>query len=103
MVRRRISIFILFLFLLVIITGCSRKPVDSAEEKEPIPVRVDCVVKQDLVEYRFFSGMVEAAGQVQVTAKMAGRVKEVLVKAGDRVKAGQVLVKLEGQDIEAQV
>ncbi|MCG0276637.1 MAG: efflux RND transporter periplasmic adaptor subunit [Thermosediminibacteraceae bacterium] len=101
--RRLISIFILFLFFMVIITGCSRKPADSAEEKEPIPVRVERVATQDLVEYRFFSGTVEAAGQVQITAKMAGRVKEVLVKAGDRVKAGQVLVKLEGQEVESQV
>ena len=48
------------------------------------------------------SGSIEAT-QIDVTPKVAGRVSKLLVKEGDRVKAGQVLAELEPQEASAQV
>jgi multidrug resistance efflux pump len=48
-----------------------------------------------------WSGTVEAR-DIQVGSRVGGRVKEVLVREGERVKAGQPLVVLEPGDLEAQ-
>ncbi len=48
-----------------------------------------------------WSGTVEAR-TVEVGSRAGGRVKEVLVKEGDRVKAGDRLIVLEPGDLEAQ-
>jgi len=48
-----------------------------------------------------WSGTVEAR-TVQVGSRVGGRVKEVLVREGDSVKAGQALVLLEAGDLPAQ-
>src|SRR5262245_45239995 len=40
--------------------------------------------------------------EVQLAARVPGRVKEVLVTEADAVKAGQVLVRLEVPELEAQ-
>ena len=48
------------------------------------------------------SGTIEAT-QVQIAAKIAGRVREVAVDAGDAVRAGQVVVRLEAAELDAQV
>ena len=53
---------------------------------------------KDPVEW---SGTVEAR-TVSVGSRVGGRVKEVLVREGDRVKAGQALVVLEPGDLQAQ-
>jgi multidrug resistance efflux pump len=48
------------------------------------------------------SGVVEAV-EVAVSAELGGRVAEVLVEEGDPVDAGQVLLRLDGQSLEAQL
>jgi membrane fusion protein YbhG len=48
------------------------------------------------------SGSIEAT-QVDVTPKVAGRVIKLLVKEGDRVRAGQILAELEPKEASAQV
>ncbi|MBP7868463.1 MAG: HlyD family secretion protein [Firmicutes bacterium] len=46
--------------------------------------------------------LIEAA-VVQVAPKVGGRISQVLVDTGDRVKQGQVLARLETEDLEASV
>ncbi len=47
-------------------------------------------------------GSVEAVRQTLVASQVAGAVVELLVKAGDRVKAGQVLLRLDARAAEQQ-
>ena len=48
------------------------------------------------------SGFIEAE-EVSVAAEVGGRIAEVLVAEGDRVEAGQVLVRLDDRIVQAQV
>lgn len=103
--KNRLTALILIVLIAaaLMVGGCSNKAGESAEEKKAVPVRVDSLSSRNLSEYRYFTGTVEAKNQVVVVTKMAGKVKEVLVKAGDKVKAGQVLVKLDEEDVMPQV
>jgi len=48
------------------------------------------------------NGRIEAE-RTDIATKFAGRIKEVLVDEGDVVKAGQILVRMDSADIEAQL
>ncbi|MCF6097616.1 efflux RND transporter periplasmic adaptor subunit [Thermovorax subterraneus] len=102
--RNFTAIFLLLCFIAaIVVSGCGKKVSESEQGKKAVPVKVESLSARNLSEYRYFTGTVEAKGQVVVTAKMAGKVKEVLVKAGDKVRAGQVLVKLDEKDVISQV
>lgn len=49
------------------------------------------------------SGALRAVNQAVVKAKLAGEVREVLVREGEAVQLGQVLVKMDAADYEARV
>ena len=48
-------------------------------------------------------GVVQAQQQVSVSSQAAGRVLSLAVKAGDRVKAGQVLARIDDRELQAGV
>ncbi|MGK3992913.1 efflux RND transporter periplasmic adaptor subunit [Sorangium sp. So ce1024] len=56
--------------------------------------------KGNLTETAAASGKIEPDVQVEVKSRAAGQVIEVLVKEGDHVEAGQLLVKLDPTDAE---
>ncbi len=49
------------------------------------------------------TGYIVAHHKIEVASKVAGRVAEISVEKGDKVKAGQVLVRLEDEEYRAQV
>lgn len=72
--------------------GGRAQPVDVAT-----PERVSLAGKISLV------GSLRAKQQVQVTARVSGRVLSIDVDRGDRVRAGQVLARLDDDELRQQV
>jgi membrane fusion protein, multidrug efflux system len=58
---------------------------------------------RDLRQLLPLSGSLRAVNQATVKAKGAGEVREVLVREGEAVKAGQVLVKMDTSDYQARL
>jgi multidrug efflux pump subunit AcrA (membrane-fusion protein) len=99
--RNPIASFILSLAGFLLLAACNesrRSPTPS----KPVPVRV---IK---AEYRSVPDAIQAPGSVQprrrvvVSSQLNGFVRDVRVKAGESVKAGQVLVTLDARDAEGQ-
>jgi HlyD family secretion protein len=64
--------------------------------REPaLPVQVVSVEEKDLVKTIFATGRLEAAGRQEIYAESSGLLAEVKVKAGEFVKVGQVLAKMD--------
>ena len=63
-----------------------------------VEVKVALVSKDSILSTISASGLVRANSVKLGSARMAGRVEWVGADEGDRVKAGQVLVKLDGYD-----
>lgn len=61
------------------------------------------VRRGNLVETASASGKIEPEVQVEVKSRSSGQVIELLVKEGDRVEAGQLLVRLDPVDAERQL
>lgn len=68
-------------------------------EKTPAGPTVE-IRRGSLTETAAASGKIEPDVQVEVKSRVAGQVVEVLVKEGDTVEAGQLLVRLDPTDAE---
>ena len=69
----------------------------------PVPVKAAKAHRGLLLEEVFGTGTLEAKVAIGVSAKIIGKVTDVLVDQGDTVKAGQVLARLEATDYENAV
>ena len=67
------------------------------------PVRVERVVRGDLVEFVSASGEVEPKVKVQISARVAARIEQLPFDEGDEVKKGDVLVKFDDRDLRASL
>lgn len=70
---------------------------------EFLPSDVTIVKPRDLRQTLPLSGSLRAVSQVSVKAKIAGEVREVLVREGEPVTAGQVLVKMDTREYQARL
>ncbi len=75
----------------------------TAERAVPVSVTVAPVAMADLTETFEAGGVVQARTTATLTARILAPVMEIRVAPGDRVRAGQPLVVLDGRSLEAQV
>ena len=67
------------------------------------PVRYQEVIPTGGVYERTFAGLSHAALETKVSFQVAGKLKRVLVKVGDRVEAGELIAELNEKDYNLQV
>ena len=70
---------------------------------EFLPSDLAIVTSGDVQKILSLSGALRAVNQGAVKAKLAGEVREVLVREGEAVQLGQVLVKMDTTDYEARL
>lgn len=68
----------------------------------PAAVKVVALTESPLAQSLVFSGRVAALVRVELGATVTGRIAEVLVREGDRVQAGQLLARLDSDELSAQ-
>jgi multidrug efflux pump subunit AcrA (membrane-fusion protein) len=98
-----LSVFALSVFALLL-NGCSQAP---AIKRAPIisepSVTIDRTKLGDVMRTILVTGSLMAFEDISLSAKQGGRISEVLVREGDKVKAGQVLAKVDPADLISQV
>ncbi len=70
---------------------------------KPISVRQHVVTRGEVVAEVMGTGTLEARRQAVVSPEISGRIVEVHVDQGDRVHAGQALLRLDDEDLRRQV
>ena len=68
---------------------------DTAHKVKTALVTTYMVEPDSFAHFFEVQGVVEADQSVQITAETAGKVKQILVKEGDAVRAGQTLITLD--------
>jgi RND family efflux transporter MFP subunit len=68
----------------------------------PVRVEIKLLTKEFISDLRLLTGTVEPVETVTVTSRVMGQIKSLSVEEGDRVKAGQVIAKIDVKDIQAQ-
>ena len=91
------------LLMSVPLTGCSARPAAaaSADAGEPILVTTAQVAMTDVVSAVDSGGVVQASTTATIAARIVAPVREVRVSPGDRVRKGQTLIVLDGDDLVA--
>ncbi|MCH2583674.1 MAG: biotin/lipoyl-binding protein, partial [Planctomycetes bacterium] len=88
--------------IVAVFSGGAALTVTQSRERGT-PVRLDVVVRQDLVETVTSSGNIRAGRVVGMSAEVSARVIELLVEEGDDVVADQLLLRLDPTQFDASV
>lgn len=73
------------------------------EETPPVPVETARPLRGDVVAVYSGTAPIEAYAEADVTAKVDGEVREILVEEGDAVTEGQVLARLDGDRLRLEL
>jgi RND family efflux transporter MFP subunit len=94
----RVACAAALLFSLVVLGGCGRQSAPVAEEPAR-PVRSLTVTASPVIAQWSLAGEVKPRVEVRYGFRVGGRVIERKVEVGDRIEPGQVLVRLDPQDL----
>ena len=83
-------------------SGCAKKPVVNADA-QPVSVTTAPAHRGDIAERLTLTGVVSAKAQANLSSVITGSVLAVNVNVGDRVRAGQVLVRIDDSTLRAQL
>lgn len=82
--------------LVLLVAACGKEPDTDHEVR---PVRVERVAARDTDTVATYSGEIRARVEVPLAFRVAGKVAARMVDVGATVKAGQVLARLDPQDL----
>ncbi|AHC39296.1 efflux RND transporter periplasmic adaptor subunit [Ehrlichia muris] len=103
----KVAFFILLLSIVWVSSGIFKKHDQQIEQNVfhnyPVNIKVVESNAQDRVVYLSLIGEVEAFRYVNIMPEVSGRVSDVLVKDGDYVTEGNILVKIEKYEKEEQL
>lgn len=98
--------FALILTVSSLLSACGVGEASVAEVIEtttPVPVETATPFRSDINATYAASASIESDADAPVTARVAGEVVELLVEEGDRVNAGQVLARLDGERLRLEM
>jgi RND family efflux transporter MFP subunit len=92
---------------LVLVLSFLRKPAavntGAMEELSETPVETAMAKKGDIASVAVVSGKLEALHNVNVVAKVTGKVKEITSQVGQAIKKGDTIFTIDDSDIKAQL
>lgn len=98
------------LSLILAVTGCDNGAAktsvlggDEEEKTPPVPVEVLSPLRGDVFAMYSGTASLETEEEALVVAKVGGEVKELLVEESDRVNAGQILARLDGDRLRLEM
>lgn len=100
----RFYLSVIMAFSIAVITGCSEEKKEAAtpvQEPPPLPVEIVTVNKKKVPIWVEYTGKTEASKRVDVTARVSGRLEQVLFKEGDFIEKGETLFIIERDSFEA--
>ena len=116
---RKRNIVIIFIVLIVAVVGArfwfkAKAPAPTtpvpAAVKPSVPTALEFLASEivttepaELRQVMLLTGTLRAVDQVTVKAKVAAEVRAVMVREGEAVKAGQVVVKMDSAEYDARV
>ena len=110
--RRSVLIVLLLVLVLIAFMALRKRPAapaavamveKPAQVLEFLPGDIAVAHVEPLRQVLPLSGALRALNQVAVKAKVGGEVKEVLVRAGEAVTLGQILIRMDTSEYQAKV
>lgn len=89
--------------LLLTLTGCGDSAPAQNAGPPPRPVQVTTVAFRPSEADRTFVGVIRARRESDLSFRVGGKVVQRLVDVGDRVKAGQVIARMDPEDLRLEL
>lgn len=96
--RKKITLIVIIILVMAVVAI----GILQSSQKEPEYTTI-MVERGELKQSVDATGKVESAEKIDLNFKTTGRIQEILVQAGDEVKAGQKLASLNARALESQV
>lgn len=93
------KVMLVCLVIAMMLTGCGSTNSATVDDDKQITKNTEQEVKNQYI----MAGKIDANDQVNIASKISARVSEVLVDVGSKVNAGDTVIKLDTQDLQAQV
>ncbi|MCS7053789.1 MAG: efflux RND transporter periplasmic adaptor subunit [Ignavibacterium sp.] len=93
---------IIFGILGLLIIGLIIIAITSASKEEVITVTTEKVARRNITQKVAATGKIQPEFKVVITPEVTGEIVELPVKEGDRVKKGQLLIRIKGDQYKAQ-
>jgi membrane fusion protein, multidrug efflux system len=94
-------------FILMTLTACTeqvdQEQAAAPQQMPPMPVEVAQVVVTPLSEAKVYSGLLQAAQQVNLIPQVSGHIKSVEFDEGSVVEQGEVLFMIDSRSFEAEL
>ena len=105
MSRKTIAILFSLMMLTIAATGCGSGTTGEANATEPPVAEVKVYSPAEGTGTDFFQtvGRVKNVRESTIASKVMGMVKDISVKSGDKIKKGQMLMRIDEQDIAGKV
>lgn len=106
LIGKRLSLVLVAAGLAFVMACSQTEPEGSAKKKNRelvLPVQIGKVIFKDVVDEIQSVGNVVAEQRVVITSEVEGRLKSLPVDEGSKVKAGQVLARIDTRDYRLQV
>jgi RND family efflux transporter MFP subunit len=91
------------LFIALVNMGCGEDANPEQSTPTPVSVTVETVTDQGGEATFSITGRVVSVNQANLGTRIMGYVNQLEVKTGDRVQAGQVLIRLDNADLQAKL
>jgi RND family efflux transporter MFP subunit len=98
----RRSVILLVLILTLGLSACGDVDEATAPSGEAMPVALETAGEAAQPQVFRYTGTVQGVRRVPLSTKLMGRVTQLPVDEGDRVRRGQLLLRLDSDDVEAQ-
>lgn len=82
--------------------SCSTPPQNAATPARPVPVTLLTAGYESVPDVIEAPGSVQPRNRIVLSAQISGSVRELWVRAGDSVRAGQLLATLDARDADSQ-
>ena len=92
---------VLLLGAAIAVTACGHEAPSAETPGQPVDVQVDVASLENVGRPFEVGGNVRAHVTARLVSRIVAAVDAVLVQPGDKVKAGQVLVRLDSRDLQA--
>jgi RND family efflux transporter MFP subunit len=102
--RAHIILTVVTVIALLLITGCGGEEEMETEEKAKIvPVEVSEVTSDTLTRMIPLSGSIQPWKKIDIVPNVSGKLKSIVVEAGDFVEEGNLLAKLDTEPMQLQL
>lgn len=92
----------ILLFVAFSLSGCGTKDSPEAGESPEVSVRLATATPIDVPQTLTYPGSIQGQRKVNLSTRVTGRIVYLKVEAGERVEKGQMLVRIQSDNIEAQ-